>query len=210
MRGRRGEMEIGTKTNRLTLLRMAETNKDGLTGVFECDCEKKTIKEIPIRHIISENTTSCGCFKAENTRKIRFKHGEIDTKLYSIWVDMKRRCYNPKRKDYQWYGLLGTLVYEKWKNDFLKFKEWAMANGYNENLTIDRKNPNGHYEPDNCYWIPLSNQNDNKKKSIKITLFGETKTPKQWSKDPRCEVTADNIRSRIYRNNRSGEDLLKK
>lgn len=107
-----------------------------------------------------------------------FKHGYtyID-RLYRIWHNMKDRCYNPKNKKYVYYGGKGITVCDEWKNDFIKFRNWALNNGYQDNLTIDRIDSNKSYYPENCQWVTLSEntiRSNNKNKTYKaISSNGE-------------------------------------
>lgn len=88
------------------------------------------------------------------------------TKLYKTWGNIRSRCYNPKRKDYKWYGEKGIRICDEWLNDFFCFREWAINNGYKEGLTIDRKDSNKDYCPENCRWIEWKYQNQNKKITV--------------------------------------------
>lgn len=78
------------------------------------------------------------------------------SRLYSIWIGIKARCYNNKDTTYKYYGGKGINVCDEWKDDYLAFKNWALANGYEDNLTIDRKNSKQGYSPSNCQWITQS------------------------------------------------------
>lgn len=89
------------------------------------------------------------------------------TGLYSIWCGMKKRCYYQKSPNYKSYGGRGVKVCDEWKNDFKSFYNWAMSNGYRDNLTIDRINPFGNYEPSNCRWATYEEQAKNKRKNFK-------------------------------------------
>ena len=80
------------------------------------------------------------------------------TRLYGIWCGMKQRCYNPKSCNYKYYGGRGIAVCDEWQNDYKAFYDWAMSNGYCSNLSIDRINVNGNYEPSNCQWVTQSYQ----------------------------------------------------
>lgn len=104
------------------------------------------------------------------------KHGLSNTKLYSIWSGMKRRCYNKNERAYKHYGGRGITICDEWKNDFMSFYDWAMNNGYSEGLTIDRIDNNKGYSPENCRWATVKEQNRNYRRNIKVEYKGETKT----------------------------------
>jgi hypothetical protein len=93
---------------------------------------------------------------------------------------MRERCYYPKENRYAQYGGRGITVCDEWKNDFQAFYDWAMANGYNDDLSIDRIDVNGNYEPSNCRWATLEEQANNKRTSHLITIGGETFTLSEW------------------------------
>lgn len=91
--------------------------------------------------------------KARNSgRGGKIKHGYANTRLYTCWQNMKARCYNKNSERYPHYGAKGVIVCDQWLN-FENFKDWAEANGYSDNLTIDRINPKLNYEPSNCRWL---------------------------------------------------------
>lgn len=83
-------------------------------------------------------------------------HNMSNTRLYRIYYGMLQRCYNPRSSGYEHYGKNGILVCEEWLNDFNNFAKWSFENGYNDELSIDRINPENGYYPENCRWIPLS------------------------------------------------------
>lgn len=99
----------------------------------------------------------------------RVKHGDSHTRLYYVWGTMKTRCYNPNTKDYKYYGGRGIAVCEEWRTNFSAFKEWALANGYAPELTIDRVDVDGDYCPENCRWVTRAEQNRNQRKHKKGT-----------------------------------------
>lgn len=109
------------------------------------------------------------------------------------------RCHRKHDDSYSNYGARGIAVCEKWRNDYLAFKAWAINTGYNDSLTIERQDNNGNYDPSNCKWIPKHQQSSNTRRNIKITAFGETKLAKEWSRDPRCLVSDPSLRDRIRR-----------
>lgn len=109
-----------------------------------------------------------------------FKHGLRDTRLFSIWSNMKTRCYNPKTPAFKDYGGRGITICDEWLNDFQAFYDWAMSNGYSDDLTIDRKDNDGNYSPDNCRWISQTKQCNNRRSNLAITLNGKTRTLMSW------------------------------
>ena len=102
-------------------------------------------------------------------------------RLYNIWNGMKNRCFNEKDKNYKNYGARGITVCQQWKEDYGLFRKWAMENGYNDNLTIDRISNNGNYEPSNCRWATREEQNNNTRQNHYIEYNGKVKTLSQWA-----------------------------
>ena len=111
-----------------------------------------------------------------------YKHGGKGTKLYQIWCGIKRRCYKPSCKSYSHYGGRGITMCEDWKDDYSVFKEWALSNGYEDGLSIDRIDNNKGYYPENCRWATIKEQNSNKRTTLRIQYKGETKTLQEWAK----------------------------
>lgn len=110
------------------------------------------------------------------------KHGKSDTKLYGVWHGMIQRCENPNSKAAKNYCLKGISVCDEWKV-FPNFYEWAMNNGYREGLTLDRKDSNKNYNPDNCRWVDRFVQNSNTSRNVYYTYNGKTMTISQWSRE---------------------------
>lgn len=104
----------------------------------------------------------------------REKHGCHGTRLYRIWAHMKARCLDPDSDVYSYYGGRGISICEDWKNSFSNFYQWAMSNGYSTELTIDRIDVNGNYEPSNCRWATRKEQNRNMRSTRMLTFRGET------------------------------------
>ena len=130
-------------------------------------------------------------------RKYFDKYG-CSSRLYNSWKHMKERCNNPSCRDYRHWGGRGITVCEAWNSDFLAFKEWALANGYEEGLTIDRVNNDGNYEPSNCRWATKKEQSNNKRDLHYITYKGETKTLSEWSVITGVAVTTLYMRLTAY------------
>lgn len=114
---------------------------------------------------------------------------KIRDNLLNRFRHMKSRCYNKNDKGYKNYGAKGILICDEWLEDPIKFVEWAINNGYSPELSIDRVNTFGNYEPNNCRWITIQEQQNNKRNTVYITAFGETKTLKEWSEDTRCKIS---------------------
>ena len=155
------------KYNRLTPIEIAYKRGRVNYWLCKCDCGKSVIVREP--NIKNGHTKSCGCIRVERMKleNPKYNHGLRYHRLNSIWRGMKTRCYNQKSLEYSNYGGRGIKVCDEWKNDFKAFYDWAMSNGYRDNLTIDRINPFGNYEPSNCRWATYEEQAKNKRKNFK-------------------------------------------
>ena len=180
---------IGQKFNRWTVIGTSiKTNKHyDRYWLCQCECENKTIREVSEDSLIRERSKSCGCYSKEKTaetnkkRAIRDKYPHYK-RIYSIYDGMKKRCYNKKKDNYHEYGGRGITICDEWLNDFMNFYNWAINNGYQDDLTIDRIDVNGNYESGNCRWATWEEQFNNKRDTVYITLDGETKNILEWSK----------------------------
>ena len=159
----------GRRFGRLDVLRDSGRRISGGRIVWLCFCLCGNFTEVAGSHLLSGHTRSCGCLYREHMGQMGRKnkiHGDgyPMTRLYRIWAGMKYRCLTPGSKLYKYYGGRGIKICEEWKNNYLTFKKWALANGYKDNLTIDKINNNGNYEPKNCQWITAA---ENTKKGSK-------------------------------------------
>lgn len=171
-----------------------------------CRCDCGNVKSVIGGNLRRGKTISCGCHRKEYLKELKTIHGQRRTRLFGIWSKMKERCYKPNTKGYKDYGGRGITVCDEWRNDFVAFHRWAMANGYDETLTIERINNNAGYSPDNCKWATRFEQNSNKRNNHYITIDGLSKTVSEWARV--SGISRKTIQSRIaYGWN--DEDLIK-
>lgn len=131
-----------------------------------------------------------------------------NTRIYRIWIGIKKRCYCKTARGYFGYGGRGITMCDEWLHDFEAFYKWAMANGYADNLTIERIDVNGNYEPSNCKWITKEEQASNRRTNHKLLYNGEIKTVAQISRE--TGISEQTIRNRIKSKNFSNDEILKK
>lgn len=121
-------------------------------------------------------------YSIKGKQGFQIKHGLTDHPLYNTWKNIKTRCYNSKCSDYKDYGLRGITVCDEWKNNFVEFFYWALKNGWEKGLTIERLNNDKGYSPDNCKWISMKEQSKNRRTNRQITYNGQTHTLAEWSR----------------------------
>lgn len=174
----------GQKFGKLTALKRVNNDKQNcVCYLCKCDCGKEVI--VRSNSLKNGNTQSCGCLQKQTaiiTSKNNFtKHNLCNHRIYRIYRGIKRRCYNKNEKAFINYGGRGISICEEWRNDFKSFYNWAIANGYQENLTIDRIDVNGNYEPINCRWTDMKTQQRNRRNNHLVTFNGETKCIAEWA-----------------------------
>ncbi len=167
---------------------------------YECLCQCGERRFVMSRTLRDGDSRSCGCFQREIARegvKNRFQtHGFSKERLYRIWINMRSRCYNKSDKCFRNWGGRGITVTPEWLT-YEGFKEWALANGYSHNLSIDRIDNDGNYTPENCRWADGRTQCNNKRNNRRLSAFGETHTLTEWARLGKTPVTKHTLRERL-------------
>lgn len=155
----------GMKFTRLTALKVVGKTKDNRPAwLCRCDCGNEVVVS---EHSLKQNRTkSCGCYKRDMHLKSHYKHGRCGTRLYRIWNNMRNRCDRPSSDNYKWYGGRGISYKKEW-SDFSSFAAWAIANGYDDSLELDRIDTNGNYTPDNCRFVTHRMNCQNRRRAIR-------------------------------------------
>ena len=181
MRGKFNDI-TGQKFGRLTVISYQGKNKSK-HSTWLCKCECGNTKVIDVGSLLQGRTRSCGCLdkEAHLLRPNRKTHGAVKTRLYRIWEGIKKRCHNQNNSDYPNYGARGIIVCEEWRKSFTAFRDWALANGYEDTLSIDRIDPNGNHEPSNCRWATAIQQVRNRRITPFLTYNGETHSIADWA-----------------------------
>lgn len=154
-------------------------NKEKHKWLCKCDCG--TEKFIETYTLKSGKSTRCHKCRNLYVGLQNSTHHKTHTRIYRIYRTMLARCYLKSNSKYRDYGERGISVCEEWKKSFVVFHDWAMLNGYADNLQIDRKNNNGNYEPSNCRWVTCKENANNTRKNHKITFKGITKNLCEWA-----------------------------
>jgi hypothetical protein len=189
----------GQVFGRLTAYSPHHTTRVGTYWNCKCICGNECI--VLTTKLSNGHTTSCGCKKEETKQKLsnlNKTHELSNSRLYKIYRGMISRCYKDYSSNYDRYGGRGITICQEWLDDFMNFYNWAMENGYSDDLSIDRIDPNGIYCPENCRWANAKKQANNTRSTIFLTYKGETKPASEWS-----EITGIN-RNAITRRKRNG------
>ena len=178
---KRMSIETGTRYGMLTIIKEVEPYyyRGHPFRQFLCQCDCGATSITTLNRLRQGKVLSCGCLKGTTHSKYK----ELTkTRIYNIWSSMKQRCYYPNAISYPNYGGRGIGICQEWKDSFKAFYDWAMEHGYNDDLTIDRIDYNGNYEPSNCKWSTVKEQAQNKRNNIVLELNGEKHTIAEWGR----------------------------
>ena len=180
--------------------RLVVVKKQGVKGgrpawLCKCDCGSEvTVRGNDLRR---GATQSCGCLHRDQLIERNTTHGLCGNRLYNIWGCMVQRCYNSNTPCYNLYGGRGITICDEWRNDFKSFYDWAMAHGYEDNLTIDRIDNDKGYSPENCRWITIKEQGNNRSTNRRLEYNGERHTISEWGE--LLGIDSEIISSRLRR-----------
>ena len=198
------EFKKGERFGKLTYTgKHCKGNHGKAIGYFDCDCGNKNVP-IYLSAIKGGYRKTCGCLQM-NKQCIPSKSRN---KLYSTWRGMKRRCLDKTSKHYHNYGGRGITICDEWLDKFDNFADWAMQNGWEYNLTLERKDVNGDYCPENCTWATVKEQHRNKRNNIFYTYDGRTQCLNDWLEE--TGVSRGTYYSRIKSGKTSFEELFAK
>lgn len=173
----------GQRFGHLTVIEQVGRNKHR-SILWKCICDCSTEKIYPSGKLVSGRATNCGC-KTSELRSIKAsKHGITAggrPRTLTIWCGMKERCLNPKSISYKNYGGRGISICEDWMT-FENFHKWAVSSGYRDNYEIDRIDNDGNYCPENCHWVPVSENRKKTRRTHYITVEETTKSVSEWCK----------------------------
>ena len=196
----------GQRFGRLLVIERDISQENRIYWLCKCDCQGLT--SVRGDSLIEGNTKSCGCLSPELTAERCTTHGLSNTRLYSIYRGMHQRCNNSNCDGYKDYGGRGIRICAEWLENFMSFYNWALSNGYDDSLSIDRINVNGNYEPNNCRWATTKEQNRNTRKNVFIEIKGKVKTLAEWAEI--SGINSNVIKYRWAKGKRDSELLVPK
>lgn len=162
---------------------------------WHCICDCGAERDVLGKDLRNGKSKSCGCLSRELSAKRAEKHGLHKHPLYTIWCNMHSRCENPNNPSFYNYGGRGIKICEEWNNPE-SFILWGISHGYSEGLQLDRINNDGDYSPENCRFVPLYVNQNNKRTNWNICFCGIVLTISQWSTF--LGVPEARIRHRLY------------
>lgn len=158
---------LGTTKSRLTVRDYYFAPESGFTRCWLiCDCSCGGKRRITLNHFKRQDNMSCGCIRTDRNLTLNLIDGRRKLPEYMVWNSMKQRCLNPNNDSYHHYGGRGITVCDRWIEDFANFIN-DMGRRPSDDLTIERINNDGNYEPGNCKWATMKEQSLNQRRSKK-------------------------------------------
>ena len=193
---------IGEKFNKLTVIERDATHKSRPYWICKCVCGNTVSVRADL--LKSGNTKACGCLYNKHNQALQGNHSRI----YSIYHDIKKRCYNAKCKSYKFYGAKGITICDEWLGDngFINFYNWSVKNGYSDKLSIDRIKSNMPYSPNNCRWAEWGIQANNKSNKLFVTYNCKTQTLANWCRE--LNLNYSKVRQRMYHNKTFEQSII--
>lgn len=198
----------GQEFGRLLVLYDIGERKNGKI-VWHCRCDCGNEVEVIGCNLTFGRTKSCGCLQRQRTAEANTTHGMTQRgekhPIYVVWRTMLRRCESPNHKTYHYYGARGIMVCDEW-HEFIPFRDWAIENGWERGLQLNRVDNNGHYEPSNCNFVTPKENANNKRNNHLISFNGKTQTMAQWADE--LGINHKTLRSRFSTLRWSTEEAL--
>lgn len=186
---------VGNKYGRLLVIERAESLNGRTRWRCKCDCGNECI--VHSSSLKSGNTTSCGCYKRENAKKLYSTVRQNDKRLYGVWNGIKQRCFNKNSKSYRNYGGRGIKMDREWANNYEAFYNWAIQAGYHSGLEIDRIDNDGDYCKDNCRFVSRDVQASNKRNVKLYTIGKTTQSLPEWCRQYNIDYYL--VRQRVFK-----------
>ena len=186
---------VGKRYGRLVVIEKADSLNGHVRWRCKCDCGNECV--VHGSALKSGNTTSCGCYKTENAKKLYSTVRQNDKRLYAVWNGIKQRCTNPNSKSYQNYGGRGIEMDSEWANHYESFYNWAINAGYRTGMEIDRIDNNGNYCASNCRFVDDIIQANNKRNVKLYEIDGVEKSLPQWCREYNQDYWL--VRQRVYK-----------
>lgn len=197
---------VGQQFGRLTVVAKIGTRNKSVFWKCSCSCGRDGV-EVRAGNLMKGDTQSCGCLRKEVSSATHRTHGESHSPVHERWMKMRRRCSEPTDPDYPNYGERGITVCQQWAKSYEQFAA-DMGPPPSPEHTLERRDVNGNYSPDNCYWALRDVQNNNKRNNVVLELDGKRLTLSQWARE--LGVNYSTLRKRIQMGWSDRETLLGK
>lgn len=190
----------GQRFGRLTAIEPSGRDKNSRAVIWKCKCDCGSVQYARSSSLNAGEVRSCGCLQRDVVAELNTTHGlsggrDQTNRLYRIWRNMKQRCTNPNATKYELYGGRGIKVCDGWQ-EYEPFHEWATSNGYDDALTLERVDRDGHYEPNNCTWVSYKAQARNTVQNNLLTYKGKTMPLIEWVE--KTGIKYSTLRSRVF------------